>query len=113
MAAESLGFALPFCIAKPRKLPRTYATAFQKPKSGKPTSGPATYESIWRNSRNSNFMEPPYFALGKLDDEADFEPEENCYGRADFHINNPAHLETIAQEAQKRKHQPEQFEYSD
>ena len=58
-------------------------------------------------------MEPPYFALGKLDDGAAFEPDKNCYERADFHIDNPTQHETIAPEAQKRKHQPEQFEYSD
>ena len=82
-------------------------------KAANPTSGPPTYENIWRDSRNPNFMEPPYFALGKLDDGAAFEPDKNCYERADFHIDNPAQFETIAPEAQKRKYQPEQFEYSD
>ena len=108
IAAESLGFALLSCIAKPRKIPRTCATAFQKPKSGKPNIGPPTYESIWRDSQEhiyiySNFMRLPYFALGKLDDGADFEPDKNCYERADFHIDNPTQHETISQEAQKRK----------
>ena len=87
-------------------------------KAANSTSGPPTYENIWRDSREhihiySNFMRLPYFALGKLDDGAGFEPDKNCYERADFHIDNPTQHETIAPEAQKRKHQPEQFEYSD
>lgn len=53
-------------------------------------------------------MRLPYFALGKLDDGADFEPDKNCYERADFHIDNQL---SMRQSPKRHKREKNQLKY--